>query len=54
MLKAKALNVIPAKYCLEIDISEELGPHKSVYFQSLIVILRWMVELGRVDICTEV
>ena len=37
-------------YCPELDVSEEL----SSYYQSLIGILRWIVELGRVDICLEV
>ena len=41
------------KYYPEIDISEELGAQEASYLQSLIGILRWMVELGRVDICTE-
>ena len=41
-------------YRPEIDISEELKPDKASYFQSLIGVLRWMVELGRVDICVEV
>ena len=26
----------------------------AAYYQSLIGVVRWMVELGRVDICTEV
>ena len=38
----------------EIDISEELGPNEASYYQSLIGIVRWMVELGQVEICTEV
>ena len=37
-----------------MDISEELGAQEASYLQSLIGILRWMVELGRVDICTEI
>ena len=37
-------------YRPELDVSEEL----SSYYQSLIGILRWIVELGRVDICLEV
>ena len=31
-----------------------LGPYDASYYMSLIVILRWIVELGRVDICFEV
>jgi Reverse transcriptase (RNA-dependent DNA polymerase) len=41
-------------YSPELDVSPELGPQDSSYYQSLIGVLRWMVELGRVDICLEV
>ena len=41
-------------YRQDNDISEELGPQEASYYQSLIWILRWIVELGRVDICVEV
>lgn len=37
-----------------MDVSEELSAEDAAYFQSLIGILRWMVELGRVDITCEV
>ena len=36
------------------DVSEVLALQEASYFQSLIRIMRWMVELGRVDIATEV
>ena len=38
----------------EIDISPELDAKDAAYYQSLIGILQWMVELGCVDITTEV
>ena len=38
----------------ESDASDELNSEDSSYYQSLIGTLRWMVELGRVDICLEV
>ena len=41
-------------YRPELDISKELTPELGAYYQSLIGILRWMVEIGRVDICLEV
>ena len=41
-------------YCPEIDISFELNTTDASYYQSLISILQWMVELGRVEITTEV
>jgi hypothetical protein len=34
-------------------VTPELGSVDSSYFMSLIGILRWIVELGRVDICLE-
>ena len=50
----KANDVIPKGYRPEIDVTPELEPGEASYYASLIGILRWMVELGRVDICTEV
>jgi hypothetical protein len=44
----------PKDYRPEIDVSEELDDHGVHRFQELIGILRWAVELGRVDIMTEV
>ena len=41
-------------YRPEVDVSPELSAEHANYYQSLIGILRWIVELGRVDICTEV
>ena len=41
-------------YQPDIDISEELGPQEASYDQSLIGILRWILELGCVDIFVEV
>ena len=35
-------------------MTEELGEDDAVYYHSLIVVLIWIVELGRVDINTEV
>lgn len=37
-----------------MDVSPELDPEMANYFQSQIGVLRWAVELGRVDIITEV
>jgi hypothetical protein len=41
-------------YRPEIDVSQQLDPPSASYYQSLIGILRWIVELGRVDITAEV
>ena len=40
-------------YRPETDLSPELSPTKAAYYQSLIGILRWIVELGRADITME-
>ena len=44
----------PTDYSAEIDTSPLLSTEDATYFQSQIGILRWMVELGRVDIIVEV
>jgi hypothetical protein len=41
-------------YRPELDATPELSPQEAAHYQSLIGILRWIVELGRVDICLEV
>ena len=53
-LKAKALDPLPKGYRPEIDVSEELRSEEASYYMSLIGIVRWMAELGRVELCTEV
>ena len=52
-LPAKAETPIKTSYRPELDVSPELKPREAAYYQSLIGILRWIVELGRVDICLE-
>ena len=41
-------------YRPELDVTPVLKPGMSSYYMSLIGILRWVVELGRVDICLEI
>ena len=41
-------------YRPECDQSPELDPGEAAHYQSLIGMLRWIVELGRVDVCCEV
>jgi hypothetical protein len=41
-------------YRPETDVSPELDPERAAYYQSQIGVLRWCVELGRIDIITEV
>ena len=49
-LPSKRDRPYPEKYTLETDLTEELSSR----YQQLIGILRWAVELGRVDIAYEV
>ena len=53
-MPARAETPLTSNYRPEIDTTRELSPTDAAYYQSLIGILRWMVELGRVDICCEV
>ena len=41
-------------YRPELDVTPELSDAYASYYQSLIGILRWVVELVQVDICLEV
>jgi hypothetical protein len=49
----KAETPMQTSYRPELDVSPELGSTDASYYQSLIGILQWIVELGRVDICLE-
>ena len=53
-LPKSAAAPFPREYRPECDISKELGPDLASFYASQIGVLRWMVELGRVDIITEV
>jgi hypothetical protein len=53
-LKKKASAPFEETYRAAIDESPVLGPEVANYFQSQIGILRWWVELGWIDIITEV
>ena len=44
----------PRDYQPELDTTPELNPEQANYYQSQIGILRWIVEIGRLDIITEV
>jgi hypothetical protein len=54
VLPTRAETPLSSNYRPEIDVTPELDPKDSSTFQSMIGILRWIVELGRVDICCEV
>ena len=45
---------IPISYSPELNITSELISTDAAYYQSLVGILRWILELCRFDICLEV
>ena len=53
-LKNKVRAPWPNDYVSETDVSPELDPKRAQYYQSLIGVLHWIVELGRIDMITEV
>ena len=53
-LPNRADTPIRTSYRPELDVTPELKTQDATYYQSMIGVLRWMVELGRVDICLEV
>jgi hypothetical protein len=50
----RAANPFPGDYTPELDTTLTLNPELSPWYASLIGMLRSMVEIGRVDIITEV
>jgi hypothetical protein len=54
MLKSKTRSPMETNYRPELDVSATLEPSEANYYQSQIGVLRWAVELGRIDITTEV
>ena len=53
-LKSKVTPPIADGYRPELDATPELDARRASYYQGLIGILRWIVELGRIDITTAV
>ena len=53
-LKKIVPNPFAYHYETEMDVSPPLDPEMASYYQSIIGIMRWMIELGRIDICTKV
>ena len=53
-LKRKANAPFITGYDPELDLSPELNSTKAQYYQALIGVLQWMVEIGRIDMITEV
>ena len=53
-LPKKAKNPYRMGYEPELDESSPLDADAAAYYQSIIGVMRWMVEIGRIDISTEV
>ncbi|KAI2489309.1 Reverse transcriptase (RNA-dependent DNA polymerase) [Fragilaria crotonensis] len=53
-LKSTARNPFPSGYKPELDVTPELSDEMGSRFLQLIGILRWAIELGRLDIFVEV
>jgi len=53
-LPKRAPTPMTTGYRPELDVTELLDPQTANYYQSLIGVLRWTVEIGRIDITTEV
>ncbi len=53
-IPARADNPFPVDYDPSTDLSDMLDPDCYSFYQHLIDVMRWMVELGCIDIATEV
>jgi hypothetical protein len=53
-LPTKVTTPTTTDYPPELDQSKELGQEQAMYFAGLIGVLRWCIELGRIDIIVEV
>ena len=51
---ANAPNPFPLGYEPCMDVSQWLSPDKASYFHTIIVVMRWKVDLRRIDIAVEV
>ena len=52
-LKSTARNPFPTRYKPELDVTAELNEELGSRFLQLVGILRWAIELGRLDIYVE-
>ena len=53
-LIANAPNPFPLGYEPCMDVSPLFSPDETSYIHTIIGVMRWMVELGRIDIAVEV
>ena len=54
MHSCRASNPFPTDYGPDLDTTAEQDEEQATYYQSQIGILHWIVELGRIDIASEV
>ncbi len=52
-IPARANNPFPVDYDPSTDLSDILDPDCSSFYQHFIGVMRWMVELGCIDVATE-
>jgi hypothetical protein len=52
-LKSRVVSPMASGYRPELDSSPLLNPERASYYMSLMGILRWAIELGRIDIMVE-
>ena len=48
-----APNPFVGGYRPETDMIDPLDPDRASYYQTMIGVMRWMVEIGRIEIATE-
>jgi hypothetical protein len=53
-LTKKASTPMSSTYKPEVDVSLELSPEMANFYQSQVVVLRWIIKMGRLYITTEV
>ncbi|GKY96005.1 hypothetical protein MPSEU_000561000 [Mayamaea pseudoterrestris] len=53
-LKTKIAGPLPSGYEPDLDTSPECNEEEHSYYMSQVQVLRWAVELGRIDVATEV
>ena len=51
-LPTRVACVFPSKWKPELNVTPGLNEEDTSYYQHQVGVLRWIVELGRIDICT--
>jgi hypothetical protein len=54
LIPARGDNPFPVDYAPSTDLSDILDPECSSFYQHHIGVVRWMVELGQIDIATKI